>query len=84
MTELQLYKYIREEFRPAEDELAWDGDKLILQINPINLHDFMCFVGEDNSECPIKITYYHNRVQIDLVPICEAFSIDPENILVRE
>lgn len=84
MTELQLYRYIKEELRTCKDELNWHDDKLILQMPPDSLQDFMVFAKEDDSEEPIEITYYHGRVQIDLVPICDSFSIDPENILAME
>lgn len=78
MTELQLYKYIKEQLNPAEDELGWHDDKLILQISPEDLNDFMVFVGKDNSESPIEITY-----SIDLVPIFEYLGIKPESIVQK-
>lgn len=84
MTELQLYKYIHNELNVCEDELNWQNNALILQISPCNLDDFMSFIEESSNDDPTNMTYYHGKVQIDLVPICEAFSIDPENILSNE
>lgn len=81
MTELQLYKYIRDVLNAAEDELNWNGDELTLQMRAGELDDFMEFIEESKSEQPIDITYYHGMIQVDLVPICEWYGIKPENIL---
>ena len=84
MTELQLYKYIRDVLNAAEDELNWNGDELTLQMRAGELDDFMEFIEESESEQPMEISYYHGKIQIDLVPICELYEIEPENILAME
>jgi hypothetical protein len=83
MTELQFYKYIREVLNAAEDELNWFGDELILQMRSHEIDDFMVLIGESKSEEPTPISYYHGMIQIDLVPICEWFGIEAENILAK-
>ena len=84
MTELQLYKYIRDVLNSAEDELNWNGDELTLRMRASELDDFMEFIEESESEQPMEISYYHGKIQIDLVPICELYEIEPENILAME
>lgn len=84
MTELQLYKYIREVLNAAEDELNWHGDELILQMRSHEIDDFMSLINESKNEESTEITYYHGMMQIDLVPICELFDIEPENILKKD
>ena len=84
MTELQLYKYIRDVLNSAEDELNWNGDELTLRMRASELDDFMEFIEESESEQPMEISYYHGKIQIDLVPICEWHGIEPESILAME
>lgn len=82
MSELELYKYIEE----LEPEIRWHNDKLLIFLYYFQIEDFMEVAGEpgmfDDSgvEAHLKSDY----MVIDLVPFCEYYGIDPENILAKE
>lgn len=80
MTELELYKFLEEK------EYCWRGRELVVWLFLFDLENFTKMVGvgyflEDGDG--LSVNLQGDRVAFDLVPICEYYGIEPENILAR-
>lgn len=67
-----------------EQILSWSGDELTLNIPTFELNNFYEVIGDEMfEESGIDIQWTGSEIFIDLVPICEFFEIDPEDIEPR-
>ncbi len=92
MTELELYRYIHDE-DGEKPEISWRGDSLMVWIHPAWYDDFIKLLLNESSSpwsslfddgglvANIQNSGY---LAVDLVPICEYFDINPENILGKD
>jgi hypothetical protein len=79
MTELELYKFCENK------EMDWRGEELVLWINFYDIKEFTDLIGYDYfSEGGYDVNLQYDCIALDLVPICECFDIEPENILAKE
>lgn len=82
MTELQLYKFILENYI----ELDWRGEELVIWLPFHCLEKFVELVGKEHffDYGEIDAKFQADTIVFDIVPICENYNIDPENILEKE
>lgn len=82
MTDLQLYKFIKEN----EVEIDWRGDELVIWLHPYDIKDFVELVGDNyitDGEVRGMIVSC-GYIAIDIAPICEDFDIEPTDIQKKE
>ena len=83
MTELDLYKFIRDN----EVEVDWRGEEeLIAWIHPSDIKDLVelidrCDADDGGIECTLQNGGY---IVLNLFDICVEEDINPENILPKE
>lgn len=78
MTELQLYKFCKGK------EIDWRNEKLILWIDHYDIKEFCNLLGYDYfSEGGVEVNLQYGCIAIDLVPLCQAYDIEPTNILEK-
>ena len=80
MKELELFKFVQDK------EIDWRGDLLILWIHPSDLKEFADLLGYNYlSEDGLNVNLRDGgTVAVELNDVCEAFDIEPENILAKE
>ena len=83
MTELQLYKFLFDEDGAIGCEVSWNGEELTCILYIWDLQEFAMMIKDYLSEDGYEITLKENYVGFDLVPICEFYEIEPENILKK-
>lgn len=79
MTELDLYKFINDN----RIEIDWRGNNLYIWLEYYELESFCklldrCDADDGGLDCTLQNAGF---VVLDLVPICEEYGIDPNNIL---
>lgn len=79
MTELELYKFINEN----QIEIDWRGNELLVWIEHYQLEEFCNLLDRCDADDGGLNCYLQNGgvVVLDLVPVCEEYEIDPNNIL---
>jgi hypothetical protein len=83
MTELQFYKLFNEQLKC---EYHWNGEQCLVFIDYWKLEDFFkAFKGstlltDEGQECVMKDGY----IAIDIVPFCEYYDVEAENIFEKE
>lgn len=80
MTELDLYKFVQDK------EVSWQGNSLILWINPSEVEDFAelidrCSADDGGYDCKVQ---HDGTIVMELDMLCDEYDIDPENILPKE
>lgn len=82
MTELELYKFIKDN----EIEIDWRLEKhLYIWIPFYHLEKFTKLLGYDNFfEGGEEVLLQYDCVCVDILDICERFNIEPTNILPKE
>ena len=84
MTELELYKFIEDN----NVEIDWRGEQLVIWLHHMDLKDFCELIGSsffDEGGYDVNLQFnYGCYIALDLVPICEYFDIEPENICKKE
>ena len=77
MTELELFKFIKDN----EVDMRWDNDVLSTWLPPNSISEFSkmaeSLLSDGGNEARITAMGY---VWIDLLPICDYYGIEPENI----
>ena len=87
MTELEMYKYLFDAETGLNPEMRWHDDELLIFLYYFEIEDFMKEVGEPSGafEDGGLTGYLQPRhICVDLVPILEAYDINPESILKKE
>lgn len=75
MTELDLHEFCQGK------EVDWRGEKLYIWLSFHELEEFTKLLGEHHFvEGGMDVTLLHDSVVIDLVGICKAFGINPEQV----
>lgn len=85
MTELDLYKFINN----RRHDIAWRGDSLVMWMDSVYLEEFTDLIfgylvsklADGGFEVRLK---QHGIIAFDLVPICEFYGIEAENIVDKE
>jgi len=81
MTPISLYKWVIE----TKTEIAWRQEMLLAWVYPHDLKEFAEMVLNALSEGGVEfVLLTGGSIGIDLVPICDYFGIDPEDILKKE
>lgn len=87
MTELELYKFLFPNENSTEGsigcEVSWNFDELTCVLYCWDLKEFASMIKDFLNEDGYEITLKGNYVGFDLVPICEFYDIEPENILKK-
>lgn len=79
MTELELHNFIDEN----DISVDWRGEQLFIWIPYYDIDDFIKLIKPKFEFEPIA-TLQESDICIDLVPICEHYDINSENILKKE
>ena len=79
MTELQLYKFIKE----SGSEVEWRGEELVVWVDLLSVNELTDLIGDYLHDGGIYVNLQLNRIAFDIVPICEYNEIEPENILKK-
>ncbi len=81
MTALQLYKFINKN----SVAIDWREEELVIWIPFIHLEEFVNLLGSSYlSDGGTDINLQNNCVALDIVPLCEYFDIEPNEILEHE
>lgn len=80
MTELELYRFITTEGL----EIGWRGTELVLWIDFLYVTEFAGMIKSFLSDCGVDVNLQAYCISLDIVPICEWYDIDPENICKKE
>lgn len=83
MTELQLYKYLFDEDNGICPEMRWHDDQLLIFLYYFQIGDFIKEVAEPSGALEdggIDAHLKDRYMVFDIVPILEAYEIDPNNI----
>lgn len=83
MTELDLYKFINNE-EDGGCEVLWNGEELICWIDYFKLSDFIAMIKGFLDDDGYDVNLRPYDIAFDLVPICEYYDIEPENILKKD
>ena len=78
MNALKLYKAI------SGLEIDWRGEELVLWVDFMDLPTFVKAIASALGDGGIDVNLQDTCVALDLVPICEHYGIDPEEILEKE
>ena len=84
MTELELYKYLFDENDGLKPEMRWHDDELLIFLYYFQVEDFIKEVVQPSGALEDEGLIGHLKdkyMVMDLVPVCEAYEIDPQSIL---
>jgi hypothetical protein len=81
MTALDIYYVIH----TRDHDRRWDGEQLLIRLDCENILNF-CSLTEDYLSTHFTETRLSSdgSVWIDLVPVCEYYGIDPEELFSKE
>lgn len=80
MTELMLYRYIEKE----KLEIDWRGDELILWLDYYSAREFAEMIHLYLSDGGANVNMQQSCIAFDIVPICEFYDIEPENVHAKD
>lgn len=79
MTELELYEFIKD----GELKIDWRGEELILWVDFWSLKYFTKIIRMNLDDGGYDVNLQENCIVLNIVPICEYWRIEPENILPK-
>jgi hypothetical protein len=77
MTELELYKITN------DCELEWNGEELICWMDYFDIREFTKMIDKFLEDDGYDVNLRLYDIAFDLVPICDYYGINPENILKK-
>ena len=90
MTELELFKFtkdnnIENHWYIRRDDFGNDeSSEIIYFLYFYQLEDFMKLIKGMDTDGPLKCNLMDGYIGFDILPICEYYGIDPENVFEKE
>jgi hypothetical protein len=84
VTELELYKFLFGE-DGLKPEMRWHGEELLCFIHNAWLGDFLKMIDDGFFDDGGYLAHLgKDYTLVDLIPLCEYFDINPENIWSKD